>query len=112
MKRKATAIATILAAASLLVTAPAMAQEDDAFVGENCMAAQALESFLKRAFSEGRIASAWSDSGNRVELFAGPSGTWTLIEFAPEGGGGCVRAHGSGLRIDRIKLPLRYDYGL
>ncbi len=109
MKRKASAAALALALAGALATGSAEAQSED-FEGENCMVARSLEQYLHRAFSEGRVASAWSDTGNRVELFAAGSGTWTLIEFNPEGGG-CIRAHGTGLRIERINLPLRPDFG-
>lgn len=109
MKRKAIAAAAVLALTGALAVDPAVAQSED-FVGENCMAQEALQQYLGRAFSEGRIASAWSESGNRIELFAAGSGTWTLVEFNPDGGG-CLRAHGTGLRIERVNLPLRPDFG-
>ncbi len=114
MKRKATAITAAMAAGALtagliLATTTARAQEpkpEGDFTGENCMAPAALKQYLERAFDEGRVASAWTDTGNRAELYAAASGTWTLIEFS-ESGGGCVLAHGTGLTIDRINLPLR-----
>tara|TARA_R110002167_G_scaffold174989_1_gene373999 strand:- start:144 stop:497 length:354 start_codon:yes stop_codon:yes gene_type:complete len=115
MKRLTPVIGSIMAAGLALAAIPAPAQEQEQeqeqFQDQNCMAPAALKQYLDRAFSEGRVASGWLDNGNRVELFAtgGGTGTWTLIEFR-EDGSGCITAHGTGLRVERINLPLRPDF--
>ena len=107
MKRMAIAVLACFAAGAV-PAAVAQTQDEEEFVGQNCMARAALEAYLERAFTEGQVASGWLHNGHRMQLFASASGTWTMIEQT-EDGGGCLIAHGSGLNVDRINLPLRLD---
>lgn len=73
----------------------------------SCLARDTLNNYLDRAYGEGRIAQAELDNGRRVELFLSRRGTWTLVEFMPNGLG-CVHAHGQSLKVD-TRLPAKHN---
>ena len=85
----------LLAAAPGVVAAPGISQ--------SCLARAALTSYLERAFGEARVAVGELDNGHRVEIFASRQGSWTLVEFMPDGQG-CINAHGTRMRVEKLNL--------
>lgn len=44
-----------------------------------CMLQPLMEAHLKKQFNEERVAIGLDEGGRRMELFASPNGTWTII---------------------------------
>lgn len=83
-----------------------LAAATDVDYATSCLKADALNQYLDRAFAEARIAHGELENGNRVELFAARSGTWTMVESMPDGYG-CIHSYGRGLKVDGDNRQLR-----
>ncbi|TQV83575.1 hypothetical protein [Denitrobaculum tricleocarpae] len=84
------AVAAALTAASA-VTATASAQTI------SCGEREAILETLKERYHEGRTAFGITADGRLLEVFSGPSGSWTLLMTRP-GGQSCLMSSGEGWR--------------
>ncbi len=90
-------LAALLAGGLTLGTPAAWSQP--AFCGERTT----VLDHLKRKFHEKRTAFGLTEDGRLVEIFAGPSGSWTILITAP-GGRTCLMTSGGGWQqIDKAK---------
>lgn len=86
-----------LLAAALLPFSGSAAQSQQAFCGERT----AVLAHLEQRFHEQRTAFGVTADGRLLEVFAGPTGSWTILITAP-GGPTCMVRSGSDWReIDR-----------
>lgn len=90
-----------LAALALVLTAPAQAQAMGFDYGVSCLKQAELRSYLGRAFNEARVAEGVLENGNRVELFASRTGSWTMVELPGEELA-CIHSYGHGLKVERL----------
>ncbi len=71
----------------------------------SCGERQAILDTLKDRYHEGRTAYGITADGRLLEVFAGPSGSWTLLMTQP-GGKSCLMSSGEGWRhILEMKKP-------
>lgn len=63
----------------------------------SCGERQAILDTLKDRYHEGRTAYGVTADGRLLEVFAGPSGSWTLLMTQP-GGKSCLMSSGEGWR--------------
>lgn len=84
------ALATALMSGAAVMT-PASAQ------AVSCGERQLILNTLKDRYHEGRTAYGITADGRLLEIFSGPSGSWTLLVTQP-GGKSCLMSSGEGWR--------------
>lgn len=93
---KSLLVAAALASSALALSSPSPAMELDYEV--SCLKQDELRRYLGRAFSEARIAEGALENGHRMEIFAAPDGSWTMVEL-PGDGYACIHSYGRGLQV-------------
>jgi len=91
-------IITLLAALALLVSAPAMAQQQMA-----CGDRSDLLGHLKEKFKESAAGVGMTGTGTVIELMTSESGSWSLILTFPTGRS-CLMATGDGWEQGKAKV--------
>lgn len=99
-------MAFALALGTSALPAPSWAMGIDYSV--SCLKQTELKSYLSRAFNETPIAVGALENGNRIEIYAARSGSWTMVEL-PGNGYGCIHSYGHGLRVERGSDHKRSD---
>lgn len=83
-------VLTLVAAVLLAVTLPAAGQQAEAqptqrLIAQICRPHAEVEAKLLSDFGERKLGHGISGDGTLVELFAGPSGTFTVVKTSPRG---------------------------
>ena len=86
------------------LTAAAVAPTTTSAQTLTCGERQAILNTLKDRYSEGRTAFGITADGQLLEVFSGPSGSWTLLMTRP-GGKSCLMSSGDGWRHITERKP-------